>query len=181
MRSSLNTARFLLMAALLSVVSTGCTTTKGSYQMTSMPSNDALLTKYSDVAVEVSCAKGVALSQPDIDRIRNLIVENIVTEYPNRFKSINPATPGANALKAGVNITKYDEGSVYARAMLVGLAQIHIDAAVVLSDYNTGEKIAAAEVTKTFDWGRYYHGSTQIKDLENGFAKAVASSICGKK
>jgi hypothetical protein len=149
--------------------------------MTSMPSNDALLARYSDVAVEVSCAQGVALSQSDIDRIRNLIVQNIQTECPNRFKSINPATPGANTLKAGVNITRYDEGNVYARAMLVGLAQMHIDAAVVLSDYTTGEKIAAAEVNKTFDWGRYYRGITLIKDLENGFAKAAAMSICGKK
>ncbi len=181
MRSSVNTAQFLLMAALLFVVSTGCATTKGSYQMTSMPSNDALLTKYSDVAVEVSCAKGIALSQPDIDRIRNLIVKNILTECPNRFKSINLATPDANTLRAGVNITRYDEGNVYARAMLVGLAQMHIEAAVVLSDYTTGEKIAAAEVNKTFDWGGYYRGNTQITDIENGFAEAVASSICGKK
>lgn len=149
--------------------------------MTSMPSNDALLAKYSDVAVEVSCAQVVALSQPDIDRIRNLIVKNIPTECPNRFKSINPATPDANTLKAGVNITKYDEGNTYARAMLFGLAQMHIDAAVVLSDYTTGEKISAAMVNKTFDWGGYYRGNTLIKDLENGFAKAVATSIGGKK
>jgi hypothetical protein len=169
------------MAALLIIMSTGCATTNGSYQMTSMPSSDALLAKYSSVAVEVSCAQGVALSQPDIDRIRNLIVKNIPTECPNRFKSINPATPDANTLKAGVNITRYDEGNTYARAMLVGLAQMHIGASVVLSDYTTGEKIGAADVNKTFDWGTYYRGITLIKDLENGLAKGVAASICGKK
>jgi hypothetical protein len=65
--------------------------------------------------------------------------------------------------------------------MLAGLGQMHIDADVVLTEPSTKEQLAKYDVTKTFAWGGMYGGFTGIKDVEDGFAKAVASAIAGKK
>ena len=84
-------------------------------------------------------------------------------------------------LHAAVNITRYDEGNSFARAMLAGLGQMHIDATVTLSDYQTKEEFAKYEVTETFAWGGLYGGFTDIRTVEEGFAKTVAASVSGKQ
>jgi hypothetical protein len=83
-------------------------------------------------------------------------------------------------LQAVVVIKRYEAGNAFMRAMLVGLGQIHIDADVNLTNRETKESIATYEVTKTFAWGGAYGGFTDVKDVEGGFAKAVAASILGK-
>lgn len=65
--------------------------------------------------------------------------------------------------------------------MLAGLGQMHIDADVALIDPATDEQVAKYDVTKTFAWGGMYGGFTGIKDIEDGFAKAVASAIAERK
>jgi hypothetical protein len=65
--------------------------------------------------------------------------------------------------------------------MLAGLGQMHINADVTMSDSTTKSNIAQYEVSKTFAWGGLYGGFTDIKVVEDGFAKAVAASILGRK
>ncbi len=40
--------------------------------------------------------------------------------------------------------------------------------------------LAKSEITKTFAWGGIYGGTTEIKDVEEGFAEAVASVLLGQ-
>ncbi|NOT57566.1 MAG: DUF4410 domain-containing protein [Deltaproteobacteria bacterium] len=110
-----------------------------------------------------------------------MIIKNIRTEVPNRFQTINQASPGPSTLNATVMIKRYEEGNAFARLMLAGLGQIHIDADIVLSEEGTKESLAQYEVSKTFAWGGMYGGLTDIMDVEDGFAKAVATSIVGRK
>jgi hypothetical protein len=110
-----------------------------------------------------------------------LILKSIKEEERIIYKTINATTPVPNTLHAYVTIKRYDEGNAFARFMLAGLGQMHIDADVILSDWSTKEKIAQYEVTKTFAWGGIYGGATTIKGIEEGFAKAVAASIVGKE
>jgi len=173
--------RLSFVVGCLVVLSTGCATSPGSYKSISPPPGDAQLSKYSDLSVEVTCAKGLSLSPSDIDRIKQLIVKNVPAESSNQLKYIDQLTPGSNAILAKVNITKYDEGNAMARFMLAGLGQMHIDAEVTLIDYATGQELSRSEVNKTFAWGGLYGGSTQITSIEDGFAKSVAASFSGKK
>ena len=85
--------------------------------------------------------------------------------------------PLPGRLDIDVLMTRYDEGSSFARFMLPGLGQIHIDADVTLRDQDSGEVLAIYEVTKTFAWGGLYGGSTEIGEVEVGFAKAVVSGM----
>lgn len=158
----------------------GCASDGGSHKLISAPLSSTQSAKYTDLIISVQPASNVTLSQSDADRMSNMIAENIKSEAPNRFTSINSPTPSANALQASVAVKRYDEGSAFARFILIGLGQIHIDADVILSDLATKDKIAQYEATKTFAWGGIYGGITGIKDAEVGFCKAVADSILGK-
>jgi hypothetical protein len=172
--------RLLLVIACLAVLSTGCATSKGSYQVTSPPPEQTALSKYSEICVEVSCSQGLSLTPSDLDRMKGLIVQSVPTECSNQFKCMDQPTPGSNAILAKVKITQYDEGNAFARWMLAGLGQMHIDAEVVLNDYTAGDELLRSQVTKTFAWGGLYGATTQITNIEDGFAKAVAASFTGK-
>jgi hypothetical protein len=63
--------------------------------------------------------------------------------------------------------------------MLAGLGQIHVDAEVTLEDREHATVIGKYDVTKTFAWGGVYGGSTNIRDVEEGFAEAVAKVVLG--
>ena len=172
--------RLFLIIACLAVLISGCATSQGSYKLTSLPPGETKLAGYSDLFVEVTCAEGIPLSTTDLDRLKYLIVRNVPSECSGKFKCIDRVAPDASAIRAKVNITRYDEGNAFARWMLAGLGQMHIDADVALIDYSTGDQILRSEVSKTFAWGGMYGASTGIHNIEDGFAKAVAASFTGK-
>lgn len=167
----------LIVAALAG----GCASTKGSYSALSPPKAEEQTAKYSSLKVDLNCSGEVSLGSSDKVRILDLIIKSIPDECPNRFRKVNASEPDQQTLHALVNITRYDEGNAFARFMLAGLGQMHIDAVVTLSDYQTNQEVATYEVTKTFAWGGIYGAGKSIKDIEDGFAKAVAASIGGKK
>ncbi|MFO1433365.1 MAG: DUF4410 domain-containing protein [Candidatus Competibacteraceae bacterium] len=180
---SYQSSKFLLAILLLILGSmlSGCATSRGSYNQVSPPKDTTQLNKFTDLMVKVDSRPGVALTASDQSRISNLIVNDIKKEYPDRFKSINPDKPGANTLYALVTIKNYDQGNAFARMMLAGLGQMHIDADVSLSDWGNKANIAQYAVNKTFAWGGIYGGTAHITDIEDGFAQAVAASIVGAK
>jgi hypothetical protein len=139
------------------------------------------LAGYSDVNITLSAAKGTPLTQNDLDRIKLLVEKNVPLECPGRFKTVDCDEPGEATMSAVVEITKYDERNAFARYMLAGLGQMHIQATVTLSDYKSGELIARSDVSKTFAWGGLYGAFTKIQEIEDGFAKAVAASFLEKK
>src|SRR5262249_56796423 len=82
-------------------------------------------------------------------------------------------------LRASVTVTNYDKGNTFARFMLAGLGQIHIDAQVTLRDQDTDE-LGRFQVNKTFAWGGIYGAITRVEDVEDGFAGAVAHLLLSK-
>jgi hypothetical protein len=176
---SMNKQLSIIILFLTSLLA-GCAGTGGSHQLIGSPLDNSQASKFSDLLITVQPANNVSLSQSDTDRMSKLVAEDIMTNSPNRFKTINTASSSPTKLQALVSVKNYDKGSAFARAMLAGLGQIHIDADVILSNSSSKEKLARYEVTKTFAWGGLYGGFTGIKDAEVGFCKAVANSILGK-
>ncbi len=166
----------VFVAGLLS----GCADTAGSHQLLGLPMSNSQADRFSDLVITVKPDNHVTLNQTDTDRMTKLIVDDIKTNSPQRFKTINTGAPGSTTLNALVAIKNYDEGSAFARFMMIGLGQMHIDAEVTLADSLTNEKMARYEVNKTFAWHGFYGALTDIKDTEIGFCKAVADSILGK-
>jgi hypothetical protein len=171
----------LITLVLAATILTGCASSGGSHNVVGAPISPTLTAKYSDLQLIVQPTHGISLNPYDTDRITKLISDNIKTENPSRFNTINAATTNPKTLKASVMIKNYEEGSAFSRSMLAGVGQMHIDADVILSDATSNEKLAQHEVTKTFAWGGIYGAVTNIKDVEVGFCKAVAESILGKE
>jgi len=135
------------------------------------------LSTYLSLALEV---EGAQLTPVDKERIRIRIVEAIRKQDATRFRDINSPTPLPPMLRASVIVTNYDKGNTFARFMLAGLGQIHIDAEVALRDQDTGDELGRFQVNKTFAWGGIYGAVTRVEDVEDGFAGAVASVLLGK-
>lgn len=105
------------------------------------------------------------------------IIAAIKKDHPSKFKRINEGSSDPATIKAIVNITRYDKGSAFARAMLAGLGQMKINADVTLIDSLANEPLCKFEATKTFAWGGIYGATTSIETVQEGFAKAVADGI----
>jgi hypothetical protein len=179
---NMNIKQFCCITAVtFTSILSGCASTSGSHEVVGAAVNNSQIAKFSDLLITVKPGEHVTLNQSDTDRMTKLIEEDIKTDSPNRFKTINTASPSPATLQASVTIKNYEEGNAFARFMLMGLGQIHIDADVQLSDSATNEKLTQYEVTKTFAWGGFYGAFTKIKDAEVGFCKAVADSVLGKE
>lgn len=168
------------------VIVSGCAGSKGSVSAISAPTEAAKLANYSEVVIHVSMKEGATelpklIGEEAAERIKHHIVAGVRREAGDRFKEINPQTPGSGALAAGVVITNYDEGNAFARFMLAGLGQMHIDGEVTLSDNDSKSPLGKYEVTKTFAWGAFYGASKTITDIEQPFAEAVVDAILKKK
>ncbi len=139
---------------LFSIILSGCgASSKGSINIVDSPISANQLLDYTDLHITVNSTKDIQLSKLDKKRLTQRIKDNITTEKPHRFKTINRKPSNRKKLRAVVSIKEYDEGSKFARFMLPGLGQIHIDADIILSDYLSKNKLAQYEITKTFAWG----------------------------
>ncbi len=171
--------RLLIPAICVAQVVSGCASSPGGINRVAPLKEGTNLTAFSNLSVEVQAGSGVTLSPTDKERISRLIVDTIKKKEPNRFADLNAPTDAPSTLRASVNVTRYDKGNSFARFMLAGLGQMHIDAQVVLQNQATQDTLGRYDVTKTFAWGGIYGAVTRIDDVEEGFANAVAALILG--
>jgi hypothetical protein len=139
------------------------------------------LSGYSSLRVDVIKAEGVTVESAEAERIGKRIVEAIGKKQPGRFKSVNGEQTEQPTLHATIQLTRYEKGNAFARAMLAGLGRMHIDGKVSLKDPAKDASLGEYEVNKTFAWGGIYGASTSIEDVEVGFAEGVADAILGKR
>ncbi len=172
--------------AAIAVIGAGCAGSAGSVKPSVEGQKPPAITKYQALTIRVTKADGVELQDQDLDRIAAKIVDAMKKKQPERFQSINaastqdPSSDGqsdSGRMQVGVQLTKYDKGNAFARFMLAGLGQMHINGKVVLIDPITQAALGEYEVTKTFAWGGIYGGSTKIEDVEVGFAEGVAEAL----
>lgn len=167
-----------------SLLAVGCATTMPGHTVLQPISSNVLLSDYLGLYVEVSSKKDIPISEftlNDAERIKQLIIAGIKAQNPNRFKNINDTTNlDSSTLNVSINVTRYDKGNAFARFMLAGLGQIHIDAEVNLIDAKTQKVLGSFEVNKTFAWGGIYGGSTTIIDVEKGVVEEIVSIILKK-
>ena len=113
----------------------------------------------------------------DRDRIIALVLGRVHGQIPDPSADASAMTTAPDTLYVTINFTRYDEGNAFARMMLAGLGQIHIEADVFGEDRVRQRILFKSKVTKTFAWGGAYGGATGIKDVEDGFAQAVANLL----
>ena len=138
------------------------------------------ITRFKSLSIQTSVKKALKVTVADQERIIQLVQGRIRERDGGRFANVGAAPNDPAALQVKIGLTRYEEGSGLARFMLMGLGQIRIDADVVLVDPATQAVLGTYVVTKTVAWGGIHGGATTIRDVEAGFADAVADILLGE-
>jgi len=80
-------------------------------------------------------------------------------------------------LRGCLHLSKYDKGNAFARAMLAGLGQIHINGKVDIYQMPDHTLVGEFDLNKTFAWGGIYGAATSMEDIEDTFADGVAATV----
>lgn len=80
-----------------------------------------------------------------------------------------------------LHLSRYEKGNAFARAMLAGLGQIHIDGTVSVFAMPEHTLVGEFDLKKTFAWGGIYGAATSIETIEDTFADAVAAAVTGQQ
>lgn len=136
-----------------------------------LPQSQKAALRLGDITAETG--PGVAVTPDDLHRIAELVTAEIHASSPAVLVPAGAA--GATLMK--ITITRYDEGSSFARLVLAGLGQIYIEGDVELLDGQTKQEVAGYKVSKDFAFGGIYGGVTTIRDVEKGFARSVAATV----
>jgi hypothetical protein len=165
---------FLLLLVLLAVFS-GCAGTAPTAEFKSPIDSINRLCNIDELNVKVAAADGVLLNDISRQRLESVLLQTINEKKKNaQCKATEKRSFVLNS-----KITRYEEGNAFARAMLAGLGQIHLDGEFVLLKLmlEKSQVLAEFNVSKTFAWGGVYGGSTRIEDVEPAFAEGVAAAI----
>jgi hypothetical protein len=153
----------------------GCASSPGSVKGTEGVSREARVTS-TDV-VQVKVERG-ATSMVDVDTAR---LAEVVKREVDAYGKKNPSntTGQGRKLLVQVDMTTYEKGNAFARAMLAGLGQIKLAGNVRVVDSTSGQKLFEFVADKTFAWGGIYGASTRMEDVEPAFAEAIAQGLTG--
>lgn len=163
----------IIVVAGAGLLLTGCASTSPNNAKFSQElSKEKYLDANDAATVKVKSNDGVIITTDEKERMA-LVITNKVNEQ----KILNVDSEDKREFEMEVLITRYEKGNAFARAMLAGLGQIHIDAKVSLFLMPEREQIANFNIDKTFAWGGIYGGFTSIEDVEEGFATGVAEAV----
>jgi hypothetical protein len=132
------------------------------------------------VDITDEAAPGIAIPSYNLERLLDRVKTEIGATHPEILAAKN-LPDGTPTTKIKLVITQYDEGSRFARFMLIGLGQIYLDGDVVFIDASSGQEVARYKVSKNFAFGGIYGGATGMEDVEKGFAKSVAAILAEKQ
>jgi len=164
---------FVLLAAALALP--GCASNVPTVEYTQAPSADARIDANDAGRILVEAAPGVSMLEYEIQRLTQHIEPQVQTK-----KALNVQAGEPRDYEVQVEVTRYEKGNAFARAMLAGLGQIHLDADITLYRASPRETLGRFTVSKTFAWGGIYGGSTSMEDIEPVFAEGIAAALTGQ-
>jgi hypothetical protein len=176
-----NKVKYLLKYGALGVMGifilSGCTATSSpGLAETKKYVKEFKVDKNDGVNVVVTNAKGIDIKSEGKVRLAEAIKKDI-----DILKKYNMDTGKPEQYLVKVHITKYDKGNAFARFMIAGAGQIHVDGVIDVYTLPSKRKVEEFKITKTFAWGGLYGGATTIKEVGEGFAMGVAETITNQK
>ncbi len=153
----------------------GCATTAPKPTFVQEIQPDCLLAASDTINARVEAASDVTVTDMEKTRIARGLEDKVAAK-----KTLNAKTGEKKIYELEVTLTRYDKGSAFARSMLAGLGQIHIDGRVNLFEMPDKKKVGEFTIQKTFAWGGAYGASTSIEDIENIFEDGIAMAVTGQ-
>lgn len=159
-------------AMVLAVSMTGCASHAPSADFILSPPQQQRVDANDVVAVKLDLASKVEMTQIDQQRLTKLISKQIDSKKRENVQAAEP-----KQYEFDVTITQYEKGNAFARLMLAGLGQIHLDGHIIVWSLPAREKYAEFKVEKTFAWGGLVGASTHIEEVEPAFAESIANAV----
>jgi len=166
-------SRLIASATMITLV--GCAGTAPKPDFTHPIAAETRVGAADQTAVSVDAAEGVKILPMERERIAQTVQQKI-----DARKVTNPGTGATRSFAVALQLTQYDKGNAFARAMLAGVGQIHIDGTVQIYQMPDHNLVGEFQLSKTFAWGGIYGASTSIEDIEGTFADAVAATLTGQ-
>ena len=165
---------YFIIAVSSMVFITGCATTvpKASFLHEIAP--ESRVASKDETKVNIKVGTDVTIEASEKARLAETIEQKITS-----LKILNNGNGEKKIYEVELLLTRYDKGNAFARFMLAGLGQIHIDGEVKLIELPERKLVGEFSISKTFAWGGAYGGGTKIEDIEKTFADGVASALTG--
>jgi hypothetical protein len=171
--AAINLASVSMIAMLLL---TGCATTAPTADFSNGMAFKSRVATNDEVKTRVAAESGVNILEEEKTRLAEKIQERVSAK-----KIMNSAGTEKKSYEIELTLSRYDKGSAFARAMLAGLGQIHIDGVVRLYEFPDRKEVCEFAIKKTFAWGGIYGAATSMEDIERTFADGIASTLTGQK
>lgn len=156
----------------LAVLLSHCASTNPKAKFTQSLPAEARIALEDKVSAQVTAGSGVAMLDADRERLAQKIASKVRAAARARGAA-------GRSYEIAVTITRYDKGSAFARAMLAGLGQIHLDGVItVYQQASPRTKVGEFQLNKTFAWGGIYGMSTTMDTIEDTYADGVAQAVC---
>jgi len=163
--------------ALLTVFTLGgCASSPPQASFSTTPTPQTQIDANDTVTVTLEANSDVIIERHERVRLTDRILRQINTQ-----KSEAVSGGEEKSYAVDVVLSQYERGNAFARFMLAGLGQIHIDGSVTVYELPARTKVSAFEIEKTFAWGGFYGGSTGIDDVEPAFAEGIANAVTSPK
>jgi len=138
----------ILVAASLLLTLTGCASSVPKATVTHEIAVNARVASGDSTQVHVGAADGVKFLAVDGDRLSQKIQQKIDSR-----KVANHEADSARLYEVDVQLTRYEKGNAFARAMVAGLGQIHIDGKISVYHLPDHTLVGEFDLAKTFAWG----------------------------
>ncbi|MBA3028708.1 MAG: DUF4410 domain-containing protein [Desulfobacteraceae bacterium] len=166
----------LVVPCVCFMMTIGCASSTPKANITQMIAPESKIKSKDDTSVKVEAKTGVTLLESEKVRLAEVIGIKI-----NDLKLSNNGQGEKKSYEIELLLTRYDKGNAFARSMLAGLGQIHIDGEIKIIELPDKKQVGAFSISKTFAWGGIYGASTSMEDIEQTFANAVAAEVTGQK
>lgn len=165
----------LIMCAAAIILTTGCATTVPKAEFTRPIVPESQVAASDEAKVKVEAGTGVTMLESEKMRVAEKVKQKI-----DLRKITNNRDGSAKTYEIDLVLTRYEKGSAFARAMLAGLGQIHLDGDVTVFEMPERTPVGNFSISKTFAWGGIYGGTTSMEDIEMTFADGVAAALTGQ-
>lgn len=142
----------------------------------STATNTVVLQANDTIALAVSAAPGVTMADYEKTRLGDQIKTKLAARQARNAAAAEP-----RQYDVDVTVTRYEKGNAFARAMLAGLGQIHLDALIKIFEKSSHTLLSEFSMDKTFAWGGIYGGTTSMEDIEGTFAEGIAMAMSGSE
>jgi hypothetical protein len=168
-------ARRLWLVGICSALLAGCAGTPPAPKFSHSMVSDSRVAAPDTAEVTIELAEHIEVLPSDRDRVTQKIKARI-----DARKLTNAASTEPRSFQVVLRVTRYEKGNRFARAMLAGLGQIHLEGTISVYQMPGHTLLEEFDMQKTFAWGGVYGASTSMEEIEDTFADGVAATVTGQ-